>query len=265
MTFLIDPSRPFSLQELKEYVKHLDDLFVDVDRLETLCKSEPSKSECLKLAGSEIGILYEQPFHENEMVAYGLPEIREHLPEVEQAENRYEKAWVLKEIPPPDFLKEGGSQAEKAKFYAYVYTAVKNARAIRIFGVPINYMVQLVREDRDIKHKAFMDAVRLDPAVISCPTFANKIAFEDLAGDLEFQRKLGNCFRSPKKLNATDDYGVLRYLLLLLDEASMLETMTVEEKYQLLCIDLEKYPDTGPDPARYLDQFIRRWKRYPAS
>ncbi len=57
MTFLIDPSRPFSLQELEEYVKHLDDLFIDVDRFETLCKSEPSKSECLKIAGSEIGIL----------------------------------------------------------------------------------------------------------------------------------------------------------------------------------------------------------------
>ena len=110
-----------------------------------------------------------------------------------------------------------------------------------------------------------MDAVRIDPAVISCPTFANKIALESLAGNIEFMDKLKNCFRSPKRLNATDEHGLLRYVLLLLDDASMLQKMTVDDKHQLLCRDLKLYPDAGPDPARYLDQLIRRWKRYPAS
>ncbi len=163
MPFLIDPCRPYSLDELKEYVNHLKNLFEDEGKFEIQCRNKPETVDNLSAAGSTIGALYEQPFQENEMVIYDLPEVRGHLPEVEQANNRFEKAWELEDIPRPQFLEEDGNKAAKAEFSAHIYTVVKNVRAIRVFGVPINYMVQIVREGKDIIHKAFMDAVRVDP------------------------------------------------------------------------------------------------------
>ena len=65
MTLPIGPNRPYSLDELKEYVKHLRDLFINVGKLERRCKNKPSTVGILGFAGSTIGILYEQSFQEN--------------------------------------------------------------------------------------------------------------------------------------------------------------------------------------------------------
>jgi hypothetical protein len=138
------------------------------------------------------------------------------------------------------------------------YSLTKSIESLSTYGFSLSALVQNFRETRDDKY--LFNAMRIDHSISACPTFADRIAIAEMENDRKFFTQLANALKKrPEKRMAR--YGDLRYMLAALDEVNALESLGIEEVYQLFCVDLNLYPDVGKDPARSLQKFILRWKK----
>lgn len=261
---LICGNRPPSLDELEVYVGRLKLIFDDLDDLSEVAFGNSEKSQILKSVNANFAKFYELPCLDHEFFLASLPEIGNQLPDILASENRFDAGERLFETEKPAWLTNDPSDEKSADFFAYSITAIMNAKAIRIYGASMNYMVQVVREEEGDWIRALADAVRIDPFVLSCPTITNRVGLARMTGDNSIPNAVMNALRSPKS-EGSDKFGLLRFLLQLLDDTGQLAKMSEEEKYQSLCVRLDLYPCDGKDPARSLSKFIRRWKRYPGT
>lgn len=106
---------------------------------------------------------------------------------------------------------------------------------------------------------AFFKAVRIDRSILTCPTFAARLARAEFRHESGFFKKLRYALKG--KIEKQDArYHYLRFFLALLDELGVLDKLSMEDRYKLLAEDFRLYDRTGKDPARSLDRFIARWK-----
>lgn len=94
---------------------------------------------------------------------------------------------------------------------------------------------------------------------MTCPCIADRIALAELEQDKKFFDSLKKSFNGPHKTKQSN-YRELRFLLEILDEDETLSSLSMEQLYQLCCVEIDLYPIDGSDPAKSLDQFVRRWK-----
>ncbi|MGZ5052170.1 MAG: hypothetical protein ACXWAS_14035 [Methylobacter sp.] len=153
---------------------------------------------------------------------------------------------------------DGGEEQRKAILSSLI-PITKSLESIRIYGLSINDLVTKIKRGND-SDAALFKVLRIDRSAVSCPCIADRIALAEIEDDQVFFKKLKNALSGPP-LKPNDDYGVLRYVLCLLNEEGLLDRLSLEERYQLFCERLAIYPTDGEDPAKSLDQFIRRWKK----
>jgi len=138
------------------------------------------------------------------------------------------------------------------------YALIKNLECIWLYGFPLNTLVAMASYGHD---KSLFKAVRIDRSIVSCPAIAGRLAHAEMFGDTNFFKKLRNALNGkPKK--PKDEYGPLRFILFQLSEDGTLDRLSIEERYNLLCVDLRLYSDDtkSKDPALSLDKYISRWK-----
>lgn len=133
---------------------------------------------------------------------------------------------------------------------------VVSISAIKHYGIPMDILVDRARTDDVWLFKA----VRMDRSALACPPIADRLAKAELLEDAGFFRKLKNALAGPPS-KPSDEYGVLRYALCLIDEACGLDSMTRTERADLFCEQLGLYPYENNDAEKSLEQFIRRWKK----
>jgi hypothetical protein len=139
-----------------------------------------------------------------------------------------------------------------------LYSLTKSIESLSTYGFSLSALVQNFRVTRDDKY--LFDAIRIDHSISACPTFADRIAIAEMGNERKFFTQLANALKKrPEKRMAR--YADLRYMLAALDEVNALESLGIEEAYQLFCVDLDLYPEIGKDPARSLQKFILRWKK----
>jgi len=102
--------------------------------------------------------------------------------------------------------------------------------------------------------------VRADRGALAAPSIHDRIADAEFFGDEVFFKKLANAIARPEHKSKVE-LGLLRYALNVLRDASILDSLDEEQRYELLCIQLELYPAEGDDPAGGLNRFIRRWQK----
>lgn len=253
--------RPLSDEELVEIVDQIVMIGKEVKRLSQISGETPEKLSLLKSATVTSGQFYELSYLEHSKLIE-TPELKEKSKGVEEAENRPLAARDLYETPPPSWFTNDPDNIQAADALVYLSTLIMNFRAIEIYGVPINFMIQFVKDGHEKALKAMADAVRIDPSSVSCPTIASRLQLARITGDDVVPTAILNALRSPK-IKPPDQNGVLRFILLLLHEMGRLESMSEKERDKLICLKLKLYPNTGSDPKRSLSQFIRRWKMYP--
>lgn len=254
--------RPLSDEELVEIVDQLKMIGKEVDQLSQKSKEKRDKLNQLKSATVTSGQFYELSYLEHSSKLFELAELKEKSEGVMEAENRALEATKLYETPPPAWFTGDLDDIRSANARVYFATLVMNFRAINIYGVPINFMIQFVKDGHERSLKAMTDAVRIDPSSVSCPTIASRLQLARITGDDVVPTAVLNALRSPK-IKPPDQNGVLRFILLLLHEMGRLENMSEKERDELICLKLKLYPNKGSDPKRSLSQFIRRWKMYP--
>ena len=102
-------------------------------------------------------------------------------------------------------------------------------------------------------------AVRVDRAIISCPPIAHRIAKAELRGETRFFTKLRKALTG--KLQVNQGYDTLRFLLIALNEAGGLDSLSGDDRFNLFCKQLKAYPNRELDSADALRMFIYRWIR----
>jgi|GEM_PF-5827980 hypothetical protein len=121
----------------------------------------------------------------------------------------------------------------------------KSLEALELYGKSINSMVY---ETLNGNAPALFDAIKIDHSVISNKQIAQHIAIAELKDDKIFMKKLSRALlaRPKKKTHGLKEF---RFVVACLHEMGHLETMTSEEKYQLLAKDLNLYSASNDDPA----------------
>jgi hypothetical protein len=117
----------------------------------------------------------------------------------------------------------------------------------------------MVGKGGDGSDDAFFKAVTIDRTVLSCPTFATRLARAEFFGEKQFFLHL----RKATKGKPHDNLLVhedLRFMLQLFHEANALNSLTLTDADMLFIKELKVYTDNGADPARSLMRFIQRWK-----
>jgi hypothetical protein len=147
-------------------------------------------------------------------------------------------------------------QLQKYRFFT-LYSIMKNAESISHFGVPLNNLVARVRQGHD---SSLFDIVSIDRSSLVCPSIADRVSRAEIEQDRKFFNKLQKALKGPSAHRMVA-HGPLRYLLYVLVEDGVLDDLSSNELFSLLCQELELYPYKDGGGQKSLIQFISRWKK----
>jgi hypothetical protein len=257
---------PISAQ-LSDRLSQFADLFAQLDvvraELSDTLRKNSEKLEKLLDAGSKWPQLYDEPFEKSVALIPLLTSSPEEFFEAAQSENPEQFLLDHLDAAAPDTLPaipglERINNTQRAALAMGTLIALTRImRAIHFYGMPLTDLVARARDQAD--DEALFKVLRIDPAATATPSIAKRIARASLQNDQNFFRGLKNAIGSlPKKPN--DQYGQLRYILLVLHQAGELDRLSIAELCTLLCEDLGLYPYADNDAEGSLGRFIRRWK-----
>lgn len=121
------------------------------------------------------------------------------------------------------------------------------------------YTNDLVAKAKQGDDDAFFKAIRVDSTILSCPSFAARLARARIFGEKNFMLRLHRATKS-KPHEALLMHQDLRFILQLFHEAKVLPDLTLSARDVLFIRELKLYSDKGADPARSLMRFIQRWE-----
>lgn len=172
------------------------------------------------------------------------------------------QAYALNELPKfaVNVLEPEGSTLTGEQNLGAIFLALfRSLDSMLLYGKSLS---RLVAEAEGGNMDSLFKAVSIDHSIVSNAVIAGYITVAEMRDDHDFFDGLTKALsKRPKKANI--DHGPLRYLLALLSEEGVLETLSEEARYKLFCIDLAVYdPDNElQDAAGSLKKFIQRWKK----
>lgn len=154
-----------------------------------------------------------------------------------------------------------GEKHSQYVFTVHLYALMKTLEAIEVYGCSLNRLMQRLRGgDND----ALFAIVRLDHSAVGNPEVMRRISIAEFQDDKKFFSRLRNALKN-RPLKQTAIYGPIRYILATFHELEVLDKLSIEDFYQLFCIELKLYPTSGKDPARSLKRLIDRWAKANAT
>lgn len=132
-------------------------------------------------------------------------------------------------------------------------------RCMSIYGHFLNDLVKQVRDGGKYADEAFFKAITIDRTILTCPTFAARLARAEYFGEKDFLRHLRKAFKG-KPHDALLVHQDLRSWMHVFSDMNILDKLSVNEADFLFIQELKLYQDAGEDPARSLMRFIQRWK-----
>ncbi|RFC33297.1 MAG: hypothetical protein DID92_2727744758 [Candidatus Nitrotoga sp. SPKER] len=147
----------------------------------------------------------------------------------------------------------------EADIYSITHAAQISARCLGIYGFYLNELVAQVRKGGKDADNAYFKAVMIDRTVLTCPTFAARLARAEFFSEKNFILRLRKAFKG-KPHDSLLIHQDLRTLLQFFHEINTINSLTLNEADLLLIQELKIYQDKGDDPARSLMRFIQRWK-----
>lgn len=153
-------------------------------------------------------------------------------------------------------LKGGPGGAIRAQdIGGLLYSIWFQGYALRKHG---KYMSDLLDDVRQGKDESFWLAVKIDPTVVTCSTFARRMSIAFMRNEVDFFTSLSKALK-PKE-RESKELDPLRVLLQACLESKWLDVMSMDEADRLFIQELEAYSNEGEDPVGGLQRFINRWK-----
>ena len=122
-------------------------------------------------------------------------------------------------------------------------------------------MHSLIAAGQGGNDNGYILAVSIDPTVQWHPSVIERVSRDAIAGRTDFASKLRKAAESGPSPRIDKDLHQLRYMLGIFEELGFLKALSDAKRYELFCIELGLYPNTGENPKAALCTFIKRWHR----
>lgn len=226
-----------SSDQLRQFVDKLPILFSMLLEIDVLLAKTPASKFDEVMSGE-----YGQYSHLYEL------DFREHLAVVVVAFNRHEDLAALVSTPDPQqalidslFLdredKPLNAAFGESATLAMGYSLFRTIKSIANYGRSISSLLQDVRDTGACE--SLFKAIRMDRAVIGCPTAMQRIARAQMRGDVAFFKRLRSALSGPSK-KEWRGLDRLRYVFLLLREMGI-NGLSEEALEDLMVSKLEVY------------------------
>ena len=247
----------FNFDQVQQLIDALANLEQEVKDLRTAFSDNHDKVSEICTPGCYWSGLYELPFLTHLALAVKILGIEQNFTVAAQSHDPQQALLDRIDDDLPDWTGGPDSQYEPKHLLGAVISLTYSLESLVVHSKYLNELVDDVRKGND---SALFKAAQIDRSIVSCPTFADRIARAEFELDELFFDKLSKAIKTkPKK--PKEEFRELRFTLQALEEAEGLEGLGMEAAYRLLCIDLNLYPHDGADPARSLWRFISRWKK----
>ena len=156
------------------------------------------------------------------------------------------------------------TKERRARILAVCVPLERHMRSVVHYGIPLAELIAIAAAGHD---GALVQALRIDPSILSLPALASRIARATIAGDQKFFRAVGNALKLETLSYEDVEHADLRFLLGILEPMHAIPHLGVNGTYKLLAEHLHVYTTEGSeagregDQARSLWQFITRWRK----
>lgn len=168
----------------------------------------------------------------------------------------------MQEVPSSPYeLDDSLSDAEFERIgqaLAMMRAVTNNARSLAFYGQPISDFIQAGMNGND---EGYIRAATIDPTIEAHPEVAARVAKSILNPHDDFAKKLRTAAAHGPSKNIQKDHHQLRIALQYLYSVGILQQLSDEQRYQLLCEDLNLYDIAGANPKAALCTFIDRWEK----
>lgn len=191
--------------------------------------------------------------------AYELPYVQ-HLALVITALNRNDEVREMAAATDPqesvlEMLRKGikgvddksqHESFEDAKVVALIYSLGRSIQSMTTYGRSISSLLQDVRDTGS--HDSLFKAIRMDRAVVGCPTAMRHIAKAQLRDNADFFKSLRSALTGPNKKQLAG-LDLMRYAMIVLREME-LKHISEAELEKLMVEKLGVYPKHQPNARR---------------
>lgn len=254
---------PLSLDQFRRIVKALPEVRQQMNDLPQFMRSLP-RQKSRKILDKEFywAKVYELSFDEQLALLVVVLGKTQQVVEMSKSVDPYEALlqWFKAEDD-EDWSGGEGGKFELKHVVGLVVALQKNILSIMLYHRPINGMVQSVRNAAEGADDDFFKAVRVDRSVLSCPTFADRLAKAELVNDREFFLHLRSALKGPSKKH-WEAYKDLRYALYLLRDLGF-DQMSDNQLEDLLVHKLKLYPNAPGARKNLRKQFIESKRIQP--
>jgi hypothetical protein len=212
------PFGKFTLDQIGAFSEHLKEA-QKVGRTLTEALREAGPEKIKSVLGDDFAwyFLYELPFEIH--LAFGTVVLGLHdmLHSAAQSDDPQQACLDYLQNLDADPEWQGGFQGffDTSDLTNATISIFKSMQSLMVYQKSLSRLVEEVRDGSD---KALFDAVRIDRAIVACPSIANRICFAELQGDKKFFIHLKKALGGPSRKHMVS-LDALRYLLYMLVDA----------------------------------------------
>lgn len=246
-----------SLEQFKRLTNDLPEIRSQMQELPDLIRSVPPE-KIDGLLGKDFywAEVYEFPYHiQLAMLFCALGKVND-LVEISKSPDPQQAVidWGAQDVD-EEWNGGEGRLFEKKHVIGLTVALQRNLLSVMLFHRTLDKFVEDVRAGND---DSLFQAVRIDRSIVSCPTFADRIARAELENDKMFFIHLRSSLKGPSKKH-WEMYKDLRYALYTLRELGF-DKMTDAQLEDLLVHKLKLYPNVPSARKNLRKQFTESKK-----
>lgn len=231
-----------TLEQFRDVVKKLPEIREQMNELPRVLMATPEKLR--ESLGSDYhwSSIYEHDFPEQIGILFYLTGLNGLLKEAAHSVDPQARViqWTTDGGELDQWFEANKNTLDKKHLIWLGVVLQRNILSIMLFHCPLSALVDVVRHGGEDADEAFFKAVRVDRSILTCPTFADRLARAELVNDKDFFRHLRSALKGPQQKH-WESLKDLRYAIALLRELGF----------------------GGLSDAQLEDLFVRKLKLYP--
>lgn len=246
-----------TLEEFKQLIGELPDIRSQMKELPDLLNSSPKdKIKEVLDQGLYWAAFYELSFQESLALLVCALGCHQELHKAAQSDDPTQAAFSMFQDVEFENWKGGLDGMFKMGDVVALFTVLqRNIHSIMLFHRTLDALVDEAREGND---DSFFNAVRIDRSIMTCSTFAIRIARAEIKNDKKFFLRLRSSLKGPSKKH-WESYKDLRYAFYILRESGF-NQLSDAQLEELLVHQLKLYPDTPSARKNLRKQFTESRK-----
>lgn len=239
----------------RELYARFHQLNSEVEELPEIAREKKEKVEALLLHCFPWSYWYQMPWTHSLGIFLVLAGLDSLIIEAAKSDNPNKMIFDYLDTDPDPLNEEELEDEEKSIFISLLMSVLHQMRSISIFSESLSDLVEKAKSNDE----ALLNAVVVDRSVVSCPSIAQRIQYAQLTNDEPFLNKLSKAITRTRPRQPESKYNDLRYMLEALDEMKEYQGATVQQKYNILAVDLELFDiDGNKDPFEAFKKLISR-------